>query len=421
MGQILAAQAYLARIREDYGRLVELSERALILLPEDELSTRGIVTINLGIAYWHGGHMQQAERTLGQALEIATSTDNLFARVTALIFLGRVMAVRGQLRGSARLYQQSIEEGQQIPSLALAHLDLGALYYEWNVLDESARHLEQAIRISERNRNDEFLAPSLMMMARLRLANGDLPGAQDSLEAAHQRINAGDVPASLVNRIAAAQVHLALAQDDLQGARRWADKLADDADCHNFYRFFNLTGANILLAQNQRAAAHDYLTRCYEGAVKAGWGYGAIAVRVLQTLAAGTPAEALKMLGDALSLAEPEGFVRTFVDAGTALLPHLQEAARRGIEVDYVGKILAAMQKRPKMILIDQTSLVEPLSERELEVLRLVADGLSNREIARKLFISTGTAKTHVHNIIGKLGVRNRTEAAARAIELGLV
>ncbi len=123
---------------------------------------------------------------------------------------------------------------------------------------------------------------------------------------------------------------------------------------------------------------------------------------------------------DAINLAQPEGFIRAFVDAGQPLTPALEEAARQGITPAYVGKILAALGAGKKTG-SPQKSLVEPLGGREIEVLRLVAAGLSNREIAEKLVVSPGTAKTHIHNLCGKLEVRNRTEAAMKARELRLV
>ena len=156
-------------------------------------------------------------------------------------------------------------------------------------------------------------------------------------------------------------------------------------------------------------------------ASRAGWGYAVIAVRILQTLAAETTETALEFLTDALQLAQPEGFIRTFADAGGQLTPLLQKVALRGIMPEYIGQILFAIGEGRIKITPEQSSLVEPLSKRELEVLRLVAAGLSNREIARQLVISPGTAKTHIHNICGKLDVRNRTEAAMRAKELNLV
>ena len=143
-------------------------------------------------------------------------------------------------------------------------------------------------------------------------------------------------------------------------------------------------------------------------------------MRILQSLAANTIDEALSFLTDALRMGRPEGFTRSFVDAGKKIIPLLHEAALRGIKSEYVGQILAAFRVEHRQELPGMTKLAEPLSEREIEVLRLVTAGLSNREIARKLFISPGTAKTHIHNLCGKLGVRNRIEAAVRAKELGL-
>lgn len=421
LGQILAAQAYLARLREDYPGLVELSEKALRLLPDSDLSTRGIVTINLGIAYWHSGHMREADRVLAEAYKIANQTGNHYAMVTAMIFQGRVLAVNGRLRDAAKLYRQAIETGVQIPSVALAYLDMCALHYEWNELDESAGYLDQAIQISERNFNTEFLVPALMMLARLRSANNDPAGTLKALEQAHQHISSGDVPASLVNRIAATHVQLCLAQEDLEGAQQWSGQMVADADCHPFYRFMNLTHACLLIAKGERAEAGAYLTHCYDQAMEAGWIYGIIATRVLQSLSAVDSEIAISLLTDALQQARPEGYVRTFVDVGRELVPLLKEVARRGIEPVYVGMILAALKISPPTPAADQSALVEPLSERELEVLHLVIAGLSNREIAKQLIISPGTVKTHVHNLCGKLAVRNRTEAAVRAKELNLV
>ena len=145
-----------------------------------------------------------------------------------------------------------------------------------------------------------------------------------------------------------------------------------------------------------------------------------IVLRILQSLAAKSIDTAMPFLSEALHLGRSENFIHSFVDAGPDLVPVLQEAARRGIEPEYAGRILSAMGVLLRGMAWEQAGLVEPLSEREVEVLRLVTEGLSNREIAGKLYISLGTAKTHIHNLCGKLGVRNRTEAAMRAKDLGL-
>ncbi len=144
-----------------------------------------------------------------------------------------------------------------------------------------------------------------------------------------------------------------------------------------------------------------------------------IAVRVLQALADAPTKGALEFLTDALRRAQLEGFIRTFADAGQPLVPLLQEAARQGVTPDYVGEILAAIGTKPTASATG--SLAEPLSERELEVLWLLAAGLSNSQIAKKLIVTPGTVKTHIHNIYGKLEVHNRAEFVTRARELKLI
>jgi len=419
LGEVAAAQAYLARSLGDHARMVEKSQQALALLPKSSINSRGLVATNLGLAYWHMGKMQEAEQPLAEALEIGLTTGNHYAALTALIFQGRVLAVRGQLRQAANQFREAIQQGRDMPILALAHLDLSMLHYEWNELAASEEHLQQAIQLCERSRNDEFLIAGYLMMARLRLGQNDPQAAHQALEKARQRISEAGIPAQTTARVAAAEVEWALAQGDLASAQAAGKRLADNSCAHPFYRFLGLTQTQLLLAYDRQAAA-ERLARLYGIAAQGGWVYGMIAVRVLQALAAGDQNTAVQFLGEALQMASAEGYIRAFADAGLGLIPLLQEAARQGCQPDYVGKLLSVMGDSHKIPAAGQGSLVEPLSEREIEVLRLLVAGMSNREIARKLYISLGTAKTHVHNICGKLGAQNRTEAAVRAKELKL-
>jgi LuxR family maltose regulon positive regulatory protein len=187
-----------------------------------------------------------------------------------------------------------------------------------------------------------------------------------------------------------------------------------------FYRFMGLTHPRLLIARGKKDEAAVALKAIHEIASQNGWGYGMIVTCILQSLAARNMDEAMQFLSEAFCMSKPEGFVRSYVDAGKGIVAVLQEAARRGIEREYAGRILSAIGESQQGEIQAQAGIVEPLSEREIEVLKQVAAGLSNREIAGKLFISPGTAKTHIHNLCGKLGVRNRTEAAMRAKELGL-
>jgi LuxR family maltose regulon positive regulatory protein len=260
------------------------------------------------------------------------------------------------------------------------------------------------------------------MAVRLKLAQGDVRGARQALDQAQQRVQVGGIPPATAGRVAAVALLCALSQDDLPAAQLAAATLDEGIDCHSFYRFLGLTKARLLLAQKpgSRGAAAT-LAGLEERAAQSGWQYGLIAVRVLRSLAERTADASLDHLAAALTSARPQGYVRTFVEVGEALVPLLHEAARRGIETEYVGQILAAIGDKAQAGAASASSLVEPLSAREVEVLRLVTAGLSNREIAAKLFITAGTVKRHVHNLCGKLGARNRTEAATRAKELDLV
>ncbi len=223
------------------------------------------------------------------------------------------------------------------------------------------------------------------------------------------------------SRSAAFGVQMALRRNDPQMLTRWEPQVKAEVEAHSFYRFMGLTRPRLLLAQGKKEEAAEVLRAIYETASQHGWGYGMIVVRILQSLAARNMDEAMQFLSEALRTGKPEGFVRSFVDAGAELIPLLQAAIQRGVEPEYAGRILSASGAVHHEEIQAQAGLVEPLSKREIEVLRLVTAGLSNREIAGKLFISPGTAKTHIHNLCGKLGARNRTEAAMRAKEMGLV
>jgi LuxR family maltose regulon positive regulatory protein len=220
-------------------------------------------------------------------------------------------------------------------------------------------------------------------------------------------------------------VELALARDDLQAAQSLASAVNPELDAHPFYRFLGLTSARLALAQGSKGDANHLLADSYTRAEREDWGYGALAARVLQCLAADSQEAALQVLSDAVQRSQPEGFIRVFADCGWDLIPLLEEVARRGVHPVYVGQILKAIgdqiQQTTRANVKSAAGLIEPLSERELEVLCLMAAGLSNREIGARLVVSTGTVKTHVHHICGKMGVSNRTQAVVQARDLKII
>jgi LuxR family maltose regulon positive regulatory protein len=359
--------------------------------------------------------MAATEAVLAEALETAQTTGNVYAALTAMIFQGRVLAVRGKLHQAAVFFQQALEQDKEMPINALAQMDLAALQYEWNALEASEEHLQQAIRLSQRGQNDEFLAGCWLMGSCLRLAQGDPSGAEEMLEKAGVLARARKISTAMAERVQAADVYVRLAKGET--VEKLGQGLTESVDCHPFYRFLGVVRARSL----PEVQALGYLEGLAQTAQANEWVYGLVAVRSLQATLAETPETGLTFLREALHLGESGSFLRTFAEAGERLVPLLREAARCGISPVYVGRILAVVGGGTESVDAGQAAMVEPLSERELEVLNLVTAGLSNREIADKLVISIGTAKSHVHHLCGKLGVRNRTEAAVRARELGLV
>jgi LuxR family maltose regulon positive regulatory protein len=417
LGEVYAAQAFLARGVGDHPRMVERSQRAQQLLPVTALQSRTLVAVNLGLAYWHMGKMAEAEPALAEALQAGRATGNHYAALTALIFQGRVHAVRGELQRAAELAESALQQGGQMPINALAHMDLATLLYEWNQLPDCAAHVEQAIALSRRAQNDEFLMACLMLQSTLRLAQADLSGADASLQSAWALARSGKIPENSAARLPVAQARFLLAKGDLAEAHELLDALSPQVDAHNFYRFLGVSKALLLPPAHARA----YLDGLAQVAQANGWVYGLVNVRILQARLAESQAAALGTLEAALTLAQPGGFLRSFIDAGPGLLPLLRLASRQDHWRDYTGRILSAMPAGERTPLPATQPLVEPLSERELQVLRLLAQGQSNREIAAALVVTPGTAKTHVHNLCGKMGVRNRTEAAMKARQLGLI
>ena len=424
LGEVAAARAFLAQSTGEIQRMVELSHHALVLLPPENLSSRGLVSLNLGLAYWHIGRLSEAEQNLNEALPACRQTGNAYGAGMAGVFLARTQAVRGRLRQAAEMLRELVQADEGITANPLLHLDLASLDYEWNKLEGADRHLGRALESSRSSGNLEFEVSACLLLARLRLAQGDPAGASQALESAQQLEGASPLPLRTHNRRLDMLAFSALWRGDLEAAGRLVAELTPNTDAHPFYRTLSLTPARFALACGDQAGAASLLDAAVRTARENGWIYGLIAALALQALAVPTPDQALKCISEALALAQPHGFIRTFVEAGPQLVPLLQEAARGGVLPGYVGEILAAFPAksatRGKMILQGE-HILEALSERELEVLRLMVAGLSNREIARKLVLSLGTVKTHLHNIYAKLEARNRLQAVERARELGLL
>jgi LuxR family maltose regulon positive regulatory protein len=398
-------------------------------LPADAFVVRCVVALNLALLYWEQGQIEAALEAAVQAFEAAEkSGENVYVAISALSLQGNILGLRGQLDLAADLCRQAIELGERagqlypIPATSMGHWGLALVHYERFELDAATAHLEKALELSQQVGNSEATAGLYLSFARVALLAGNLAQAEDWLERAAERLRVCPSPHQHMGWLTL-RGELYLASGDAAGAAQcvadcdWRPENLLAGPCQEFLSELVLL-PRVLLAQGQPEAALEALAQLAVAA-EANQHYAVLLdASVLQTLAQqqmGNDEPALTRLSDALALAAPPGYVRPFVAAGLPLIDLLRRAAAQGVEPLYVRRLLEALGEP------EPQPLVEPLSERELQVLRLVSAGLSNREIAQELFVAVSTVKTHINHIYSKLDVKSRTQAVARASELGLV
>jgi LuxR family maltose regulon positive regulatory protein len=433
-GEIVAIRATLASLRGDAPTAIELAQQALDHLPAAELHLRGILADILGAAYDSSGNTAAASRAFTEAAALCQAAGNPLIALIALGNLAHLQETQGQLRQAADTCHQALElvgglEGEPPLSVGMAEAGLGKLAYEWDQLDAAARYLEATIERGRRGGVVELVAVGCTFLVRVYQARHDLDGATDLIEEAERLVQTAGISAGSRAHLAATRARLWLQQGNLEAATHWAREsgLGVDDEYDPLRQVEYIALARLLLASapgqpDRLAEALRLLEGLLQVTEAQGWMGQALEILALQAVAlqaSGELERAMDALARALSLGEPEGYIRTFVDLGAPMAELLRGAARRGIRTGYVARLLAKAPGEP--VPAAPSPLVEPLSDRELEVLRLIAAGLSNREIAQRLVITPGTAKWHANNIYGKLGVHSRTQAVARARELGLL
>ena len=255
---------------------------------------------------------------LTDARDTAQRSDNPYAAAIAQIFLCGIVTVRGQLHQAAAAYQQLIEQSGPSPIAALARVNLARLLYEWNDLEAAAQQAQQGIESSQRGGNTEIVLASYRTLALIKQAQGDAVAAQAALqESVHLAEQPGLSPPARWHELAY-RAQIALLSRDLATCARLVDQYPplDQVETLLDYLLLSATQAQWMLLQGQRAACAELLATSYEKASRAGMQQALVQARALQALAAATHAEALSFLNEALTLAEPEGYVRTFIDLG---------------------------------------------------------------------------------------------------------
>jgi LuxR family maltose regulon positive regulatory protein len=298
--------------------------------------------------------------------------------------------------------------------------------YEWDKLDEAEKYLSQGLERAELGGDIRALIAGYLIAGRLKLANHEIDAASGYLEKARPHVASAKF-AHWISQFERLQLELWLAQDRLRAAVNWSDKmLADVAFTERpESEIAQLAIARVLIARGDKPAIErslsllERLMQTAEDESRAGIMIEGLALRSIAYWQQGQRAESLIHLERALRLAEPEDYIRLFVDMGLPMARLLQEAHTRDVMQDYVVELLGAFAI--DFELSPQQVLPEPLTPREQDVLQLMVAGLTNPEIAEELVIAAGTVKKHAANIYSKLGVSNRTEAAKKARELDLL
>ena len=348
--------------------------------------------------------------------------------------LGRLQSARGRLHAALRTYQDALKlaaAAGDSSAEGFAHVGMAEILRERNELDSALVHATEGIVRCRELANLLPLAAGLITLARIRQACGDRTGAVEAIGEAEQ-IGLSPQVIHLFNPVPVHRARLLLARGEVAETARWTEErgLGFDDEVSYVRESEHLIVTRVLLAEDKHEQALRLLVRLREEAEAAERVGSVIEIQALQALALwakGKKEQAVGTLTLALAQAEPEGYVRTFVDEGPAmaeLLSATLEARQRGIfdaagrvPVSYLAKLMAALAREEASAPVANERLPEPLSERELEVLALIASGDSNEEIAGKLFVSVTTVKTHINNLYRKLGAHSRTQAVARARE----
>jgi LuxR family maltose regulon positive regulatory protein len=427
-------RASLAQARGDVAGTTKHARLALEATQPGDHFAHGAAAGFLGMALWASGDLDAAVRTFADARTSLGLAGNTADVLGSTLVLADMLVVQGRRREARRAYEQSLQlataQGEPVPqSTADLHMGISELDREQNDCDAAQRHLEISKALGEQaslpeNRHRWFVA-----MARIREAEGDLDAALDLLNDAERLYLRGLLPET--RPIAAMKARIRIKQDKLADAQAWADEQGLSAtDALSYLREFDhITFARLLIAQHQAdglnrlSDALGLLERLLDAAEAGSRTGSANEILILQALAyqaAGKTESALAPLGRALAQCEPEGYLRLFADEGVPMGALLQEAVKRKISPDYVRLLRSAFGSAVAAAPVPQAA-AEALSERELQVLTLLSTELSGPQIARELFVSQNTLRSHTSHIFVKLAVNSRTAAVRRAREQGLL
>jgi LuxR family maltose regulon positive regulatory protein len=433
LGTIAAARAQCASARGNSQQAVVNARQALALLPDCSTisqSIRSVATSILGDASWLNGDLEEAKQAYNEAIRIGRDANNLNMVIITNTSIADILVSQGQLHQAASKYTQSLHmavrpDGQRSPLALNILASMGKLSYEWNRLDEAEGYFHQCMELTRIWGDIGQQAYPHTLLARLEKARNDPEKAQEAVREAERLISEYPTSSFYSIQMKSILARVWLTLGDLEKPFLYVQKrglqIEDEIPFQREHDYVLLL--RVLVARGDHESAITLSNRLLQQAETTGLIRLLIEVLILQALALQGKKEielALSALGRALTLAKPEGYVRLFLDEGEAMTRLLVQAQSRQVGSGYAAVLLSQIGKTSSVPQPSMQLLVEPLTGREVEVLKLINAGCSNQDIADQLVISIPTVKRHISNIYAKLGVKSRTQALAIAKELNL-
>jgi LuxR family maltose regulon positive regulatory protein len=419
--ELLALQSNLLQVQGNHSASLQSAQAALQLVVPENLRVVGLASLGMGAAYRQAGNFEQAVSALQKAVQASQASGELVTEMLAVAHLTLMAMQFGRLRFAAQTAASSIERIQNSgisppPIIGAVYGALGLVYYEWNQMDQARQYFLQGIHLGTFSGHNASLIYTKANLARLLQAEGNLDQATRQVSQSVELLSQG-APGWVGPELVARQVSLLLAQanPDAAHALLLRSGITMDTPIHHQTDPLHLAWLRWLVAQ-KRPQALDLAGRIIQSAQE-GQRHGTLLQAwILSALGqAGAPQTALPMLEQALALAEPEGYQRIFLDEGAPIATLLQRLSH----IPYAQKLLAfipELANQPQRV-----ALIEPLTEREIEVLGLMAQGLKYAEIADQLVVSVNTVRFHIKGIYRKLGVNKQSQALQLARQLNLL
>jgi LuxR family maltose regulon positive regulatory protein len=438
--KVTAVRAMVEYLRGNLSLSIQLAEQALEDIREDSISLWSIAALSLGSSRLAEGDMDEGLRIYSEITRKSEQAGNSVIASMALVGSAKLWIRRGKLHEAFALARKAFEmgtdaQGRLTPAAGLALIVIGELHREWNDLATAESELLQAVSLV-RHWTESRLVDAFLILGRIRFSRGDLDGMREVLQEARESAARTRITEIDDFAVDLQEAQLDLWQGDLEKVRRWirtrgvekdrgpADvrKHGDPDDLH-MRKYEHVGLARWYIARRQAAKALSLLEAWLPEMEQQQRVDLVLQILVLKALAwqtAGDLSRACFLLQQAFRTAEPEGYVRLFADEGEPMARLLREMIARGLSAEYAGRLLSScLPGRRAARAASRPGTPPVLSNRELEVLKLIADGLSNAEIAQRLTLSPGTVKVHTRNIYAKLGVKSRTQALAKAKAAG--